>query len=291
MGKKLFAAHRPKLEIQMVNPDELIGNLRTDGYAVFDLPDQQPITSVRESLQAELCRRLGNSAATLETYHLFVDDDDEHLKLHVEIADFAKKHRFSRLILNAQIELIMKLFGPDIAMTVPDVLRIARPSKHCDNLGFHRDFDYGNTAYELNLFIPLVDLDTNSSLSVVPGSCKFRESELDIVDTKHPTVTKNSPRHQLGMMHSPKIISNLDRGALYAPDLKYGQALAFLPHCIHGQEVNNGQVTRWSLDFEICNSLAPINWTTSSGDPRFEVVAESFFSQEGQRKHGTLNDK
>jgi hypothetical protein len=48
MGEKQFAAHRSILEIQMVNPAVLIGNLGTDRYTVFNLLDQQLVISVKD---------------------------------------------------------------------------------------------------------------------------------------------------------------------------------------------------------------------------------------------------
>jgi hypothetical protein len=259
--------------------------LETESYAVCDLPNPQAVLEVREILEGWLRELTSVADITLETYHHHLDDDDAHLRVHERIAERARERRLNRHILLGQLELLHTLFGPDVAMTCRDNYRIVRPGKEVDNLGYHRDSDYGNSAYELNFLIPLVDVDARSGLQVMPKSHLLEENELVLEQVKHPTITAGSVRHQLGFMHTPKIIKNLDTAKLVAPAVKIGQALTFVPHCIHGQIVNRGDITRWSTDMEVCNALAPIQWKTTSGQPRFEILTQSFFMREGRRKH------
>lgn len=270
----------------MLNTEGLTAALNVNSYAVCDLPNKSAIQDVRMALTDEMRKLLGDQSAELENYHEFVNDD-QHLNIHLSIAEMARREKFTRRILKGQLSFLKQLFGPDLAMTSRDNIRIVRPGVQSDNLGFHRDYDYGNTAYELNILIPFVDVDERSGLSVVPKSHLLEDEELDLAQTEHPSVKKGSAKHQLGFMYAPKVILNLDLDAAIAPSVKVGQALVFLPHCIHGQIVNSGDITRWSVDVEVCNSLAPIQWNTSVGEPRFEVLAESFFVREGRRKHGT----
>lgn len=275
----------------MIDIETLTSQLDREGYAVIDLPNPEYAVEVREVLGKKLRATLGDASATLETYHERIDDEERHLEIHAAIMKVARERKVTRHILKGQLPFLRELFGPDIAMTCRDNVRIVRPGIESDNLGFHRDYDYGNTAYELNILVPFVGVDEYSGLSVVPKSHLLEDEELGLEQTLHPTITKDSVKHQLGFMYAPKIIRNLDMNAAIAPPLNIGQALVFLPHCVHGQIVNSGTVTRWSLDVEVCNALAPIQWDTSNGEARFEVLTESFFVKEGRRKHGELGFK
>jgi ectoine hydroxylase-related dioxygenase (phytanoyl-CoA dioxygenase family) len=269
----------------MLDTEAIVEQLETQSFAVCDLPNPQSVLDVRDILETSLRDISGIPDITLETYHEHFGDHETHLRVHDQIASMARERKLNRHILLGQLELLKSLFGPDLAMTCRDNFRIVRPGKEVDNLGYHRDSDYGNSAYELNFLIPLVDVDEDSGLQVMPKSHLLEDEDVQLEQTKHPTITPGSVRHQLGFMHSPKIIKNLDWDKMTAPAVKVGQALTFVPHCIHGQIVNRGAVTRWSTDMEVCNALAPIQWKTTSGAPRFEVLTQSFFMREGQRKH------
>jgi ectoine hydroxylase-related dioxygenase (phytanoyl-CoA dioxygenase family) len=281
----------------MLKPEQFVHAIETEGYVVADLPDATPVRYVREALRQELRNILSNRTVELETYHELDLSDEDHLQVHARIAAFARKNQVSKLILLAQLPFFKQIFGPDVAMTCRDNVRIARPGKEIDVFGLHRDSDYGNTAYEVNLFIPFVRLDDKSGLSVVPRSHSLdQDADFRIKKVKHPTITEGSPRHQLGFMHTANVIDNLSEIMVrvgcdkpLTPPLAVGQTLAFAPHLIHGQDVNAGNVTRWSLDFEICNALAPINWKTTRGEDRFEIVSQSYFFKEGRRVHHAPN--
>lgn len=270
----------------MKSTAKIINELDEFGFTVFDLPNLDVVLEIRQLLDIELRKHIRDPEVQLETYHHFVNSDDEHIDIHWKIASAARDQKFTRQLLEGQLEILHDFFGPDLAMSSRDNVRIVRPQVEGDNLDFHRDYDYGNTAFELNILVPFVDVDELTGLAVLPKSHLMEDNELDIVDTHHPTVKKGSLKHQLGFMHSPKIIRNLSLDDAVTPSVKVGQALAFVPHCIHGQVVNSGTSTRWSVDVEVCNALAPIQWNTTNGEPRFEVLTESFFAREGRRKHG-----
>ena len=115
------------------------------------------------------------------------------------------------------MHLLETLFGPDIAITRLEYLRIARPNKRQDNVGYHRDVDYSNSPYELNFFIPFVDLDEQSGFSVFPGTHRIPESQIKVVQKKHPSVARGSIHNRLGMFHSPQVVENLDVKNIYTP--------------------------------------------------------------------------
>lgn len=264
---------------------DVITKLDADGYAVVRLPDPAIVHETRAALQAEIRRIVDNPKVTLETYHQYAEEDNFHFKNQVRLVEFARKHRLSRRILDRQLNLFSQFFGPDIAMTVPDAFRMVRPGKRSDNLGYHRDSDYGNTAYEINVFIPFVALDELSALKVLPKSHTKNYEDFPWHQETHPFVERGDDLNRVGFLYAPKVFDIPIEQDLVAPPLAIGEALLFSANVIHGQLINQGSVTRWSTDFEVVNSLAPIQWIHHSGVHHFEIVTESYFSRIGRNFH------
>ncbi|MCP5468967.1 MAG: hypothetical protein H7A36_00475 [Chlamydiales bacterium] len=91
-------------------------------------------------------------ATTLEHYHEHVEDD-QHPDIQFAMTKFFHEH-FDYV--TPMLPIFRGIFGLDISMQMNPFLRIARPNKGGDNIGFHRDTFYGGTPYELSFFVPLL---------------------------------------------------------------------------------------------------------------------------------------
>ena len=88
-------------------------------------------------------------------------------------------------------------------------LRIARPNKKVDNIGYHRDTFYGGNPFELSVFVPFVDLDARGTLNLLTGSHILPESQFPTtkIENPDPAVRKGTAKHQLGFAYAPKVMN------------------------------------------------------------------------------------
>jgi ectoine hydroxylase-related dioxygenase (phytanoyl-CoA dioxygenase family) len=135
-------------------------------------------------------------------------------------------------------------------------LRISRPNQKRDNIGLHRDTDYGNSAYEISFSLPLIDQAEGSGLNVISGSHKYKEYVVE--QLARQDVVKGTPKNEMGFLYAPKTPVNIDNKNLKCVSLPYGTGLGFTLGLIHGQIMNTSEMTRWSIDFRVKNSFHPV---------------------------------
>ena len=230
------------------------------GWIVIDFADPSPVFLARLELEKHL-KALLNRSIRLEDYHQVVEDDQTHTALQVEITRLFREQKFARKIIQSQAELFKQLVGTDLLVQANPYLRMTRPFKKQDNIGYHRDTFYGGSPYELSVLIPFVDLEGKSSLSVLSGSHVLSEEFFPTVQVQNPDgeVVKGSEKHNLGFLYSPKVMDPSIEEKMQAIPLKVGQALVFSLSTVHGSVENRGAVTRWSSDVRVLNALAPVD--------------------------------
>ncbi len=184
---------------------------------------------------------------------------------------------YPRLIVEAEMPFFHALIGKDLHIQRKPYLRISRPGVMDDNIGVHRDTWYGDSPYELSVWIPLTDTSTENALLVAPGSHVWREEELEPAE---PQADKGSPKHSLGYLYAPK---RLTRQVDLKPlPVRVGQMIVFSLSLLHGQEVNQSSTTRVSMDVRVANSLAPIKWERSK-ENYYEELSISPVRKEAMR--------
>ncbi|MCB1107770.1 MAG: hypothetical protein KDK76_06720 [Chlamydiia bacterium] len=230
------------------------------GWVVIDFIDPTPVLKARESLQIELNRILGQNIP-LEDYHTVVEDDALHTDIQIKLTQFYRDEKFGKKIMEKQLPLLNPLIGLDLSVQRYPYLRMARPGKPQDNIGYHRDTFYGGSPYEISILVPYVDISAPSSLQVMSGSHTLPENYFPTTQIENPdeAVRKGSAKHQLGFLYAPKVMdSSIAKDMIEVP-LKIGQAIAFSLSTVHGCVVNKGVATRWSTDIRVMNTFAPVD--------------------------------
>jgi len=229
------------------------------GWVLVKLPRPDVIQEVRAVLQDGLRRISGVSDVTLERYHEIADDDATHQQYQIELTELFRSNRYAYRVLAAQDELFRPFLGPDLLVQVNPYLRMARPGKPQDNIGYHRDTFYGASPYELSVWIPYVDLPAESSLSVLSGSHVRPEADFPVTQTQSSEVTKGSDLHKIGFPYAPKVMDANPLVGIRAVPVKAGEALIFSLATVHGSTLNAGRIARWSTDIRVVNALAPVD--------------------------------
>lgn len=186
-----------------------------------------------------------------------------------------------RGVISAERSYFHSLLGRDIHIQQQPFLRISRPEVPDDNIGLHRDTWYGDTPYEISVWIPFTDTDEGNALRVAPGSHVWSEAAHP-VERFDGGVEKGSVKHSLGFIHGqPKRLATAaDTVAL---PVRVGQMIVFSLSLLHGQEVNRSTMTRMSMDVRLANSLAPVKFSRSRNDQYYERLCISPVTEAAQR--------
>lgn len=264
---------------------QLENNFEKQGWIVISLPDPNPVHQTRMALQNELRRLTKNPQITLENYHQIVGNDQKHTQLQIQLTDFFRRQRFAYQIISAQLSFFKTFIGQDLKVQRNPYLRITRPQKPQDNIGYHRDTFYGGSPFELSVLIPYVDVSAESALSILSGSHIRPESEFSTVQIPNPdpAVTKGSAKHQLGFLYAPKQMDFQQLKGIEPIPLKLGEALIFSLSSVHGSLENRGKFSRWSSDIRIMNGLAPVD--LSLRPDYYETLSDSVVTRQANRYH------
>ena len=254
--KRLVAGVMSKILLSFEDIDE---HYRAQGWSLLDLPQPEIMARVVAALEAKLQAIVDDPSATLARYHEFVGDD-RHEETQWLLANAFWEAGFSEEIGRRNQAFFRAFIGPDLYIQNKPYLRIVRPGRRDDNIGYHRDTFYGQSPYEVTVFCALTDLDSRGALRFVSGSHVKAEAEYGIVPLSEAPWPKGSRKHQLGFPYAPKKITADISADLISVPMTVGQAIVFSPSLIHGQEINDMETTRVSVDLRLIERTAPIKF-------------------------------
>lgn len=194
-------------------------------------------------------------------------------------------NEFSLKLANSLLPSIQQFIGLDVMVQYYPYLRIVRPGKTEDNIGYHKDTQYGQNPYEVAAHIPFIDLDEKSAIRVISGSHLMPESAFTCVTPEGPRIEKGSIENQMGRPYAPKCLKVPEGMETIPLVMKVGQVALFSPAIFHGQEVNEGDITRVSCDLRFISARAPIDirkgkvhagYVSVSHSP-VEIIAEKYY--------------
>lgn len=264
-----------------MNLEELNNQFVELGWVKIQFADPDPIHEVRDRVLDFLRRTALPKLERLQDYHRFVDDD-RHTEIQYAVAEFYWKSGLGPQIISKNTVFFRSLIGLDLHIQKYPYLRIARPSKHQDNIGFHRDTHYGATPYEISVFIPFVDLVKENSLAFIFGSHVEPDSAYPYTQYEDTEVPKGSKKHQLGQLYAPKRFDPPVNNRVTPIPVNVGEALVFSLSIVHGQHVNSSNYTRFSTDIRVVNSLAPIQWERNVHSDYYRPLCTSAVTKQAQ---------
>ncbi|MCH9609787.1 MAG: hypothetical protein S4CHLAM45_01790 [Chlamydiales bacterium] len=237
--------------------DQLL-HFEKNGWIVVDLINLDPLHKTISALEHYMHEILAVDCP-LADYHLHAEEDKKHFHNQTLLTQFYREKKFGRAILTPQLPFFQKLIGTDLLIQSDPYLRLARPSKTQDNVGYHRDTFYGGSPFEVSVIIPFVDCTAPMSLSVLSCSHILPEEDFPTTQTSS-NIEKGSAQHKMGFLYSPKTMDPSIEEKMEPIPLKVGQILIFSLSIVHGCVVNKGSDTRWSSDMRLVNPLAPVNF-------------------------------
>lgn len=243
----------------MINIEEF----KQQGYFTYRFEQLKYLKQIKETCEQLAKEFFGDQFTSLENYHEIDIDNAQHDEFQYAVFTQLNKDKKHWNFVNDNLAFFTSIFGQDLDVQTNLYLRIARPGIFTDNIGIHRDTDYGNSAYELSLSLPLVNQVEGCGLNVIPQSHLFPERELEQFNRED--VVRGTPKNKMGFLYAPKKILGLDESQLRCISLPFGSGLGFTLGLIHGQKANHTNMTRWAIDFRIKNSFHPLTKNLKAG--------------------------
>ena len=120
-------------------------------------------------------------------------------------------------------------------------LSIQYPGDKNSLLSAHTDFFSGESIFQINLWIPFVDVKKTSSMFIINP----------IKSIKLLKKIKNSSKFTMD-----KIFKEAKKDIRWIP-LKFGEYIIFSPNCLHGNVTNQEKISRWSINVRYKNLFSP----------------------------------
>ena len=230
-----------------------INTFEIKGWEIVDIPDNDYILSFIKKLEIKTKEYLGEDSS-LKTIDSFLKTNEDLKKFQNFLTNFLWENEFSINFIKSIKPITDQLIGLNLMVQYKPFLRIARPNYRDDNIGYHKDTQYGQSPYELAVHVPFVDLDKDSSLQIISGSHLHNENKYQSIESKNLKVEKGSLEHTLGKPYAPKNLTIPNKVKNDFLDAKVGQVAIFSPAIFHGQEINNSNYTRVTTDLRIVDS-------------------------------------
>ena len=228
-----------------------------DGYFTHKFETLSALQEIREICESMAKAAFPQQYTSLDNYHLIDIDSKAHDDFQYQVFTRLNDKKLHHQFVNQNLNFFISLFGPDIDIQTKTYIRIARPGKQLDNIGMHRDIDYGNSAYEISLSLPLINQKAGCGLSIIPKSHLFIDQKTQQLNRED--VERGDTKNEMGFLYAPKRLTGIKKEQEKCICLPFGSGLGFTLGLIHGQEENTSNMTRWSIDFRIKNSFHPVN--------------------------------
>lgn len=215
------------------------------GFKIFYIKEYQNVlqTFIKNKI-LNIIKTDSSDSLILENYHHYVNDDD-HTKIlnnmpyktdDVDIVDFCK---YIEDFVSESLCTRVKIFNNDIWF------RISRPSKqyYNDNNPCHKDVYLDFYRNIVNIYLPIVGSNENSSLKIQPESHKWNENTTIV--TNGGAYFKNIDKKY----SVDAIVASKNHLSMIRPNPKNNQVMIFSPYLIHGCASNdNEDITRISVE-------------------------------------------
>ena len=223
---------------------KLINKFLKKGYVIGKVENKESliyISNLIKKASLKLKRFKNKKKIDLNKFHKtnFLNDLN---KERVSIINKVNKDRYLRLnYLKLARENLYTLAGNELMMQKNINLSIQVPNDINSLLPVHSDVWSGDSPYEINLWVPLVDC--------------FKTKSMYILKKKHNL--NFFLKMKKGRYRSSKEIFNLIKNKVEFINIKYGEFLIFDQTLPHGNITNVEKETRWSMNCRFKSIFSP----------------------------------
>ncbi len=223
------------------NELKVINKFLRNGYYVGKVEDKKSLIFITNLIKKNIITKKKIRRFNLNLFHKFKKIQDLN-KTRVKILNSLNQNKFIRSkYFNLARNHLYTLVGNELMMQKRLNLSIQLPKDSSSLLPIHSDVWSGDSPYEINLWVPLVNCYKTKSMYIL------NQKQLSFFLKK----TKNKK------IKSSTEIYNVIKNKVEWINIKYGEFLIFNQTLPHGNIVNLEDETRWSLNCRFKNIFSP----------------------------------
>ena len=214
----------------------------SNGYTIINTENKKSLNYIHNIIYRKTKNYLNTKRKiNLNYIHKIISVNDLN-DFRLKIIDAISNDKLARFhYFNIARENIYSLAGNELMMQKNINLSIQFPNDNSSLLPIHSDVWSGDSPYEINLWLPLVDCYKTKSMYILEQ--KNYEFFKKIV--KNNRITSSSEIYKK-LKHKLKWLK-----------INYGQCLIFNQSLPHGNVVNKEKQTRWSMNCRFKNIFSP----------------------------------
>jgi sporadic carbohydrate cluster 2OG-Fe(II) oxygenase len=223
------------------NEQKLSKEFLKKGYMISKVSNKQSLNFISKLIKDNVCKLLKLKKIDLNYIHNYVKVEDLNV-FRVKIITEINKNKYLRLhYFNICKELIYLFSGNELMMQKNINLSIQFPNDNSSLLPIHSDVWSGDSPYEINVWLPLVDCYKTKSMYILEQkNINFFEKKIKSIKTK-----------------SSDEIYKIIKKKLKWLKVNYGEFLIFNQGLPHGNIVNTEKETRWTMNCRFKNIHSP----------------------------------
>jgi len=232
----------------MLTPDEVAmnGKFLDDGYLLLPVEDREALDRIRDCVAELAASHLdmpvpGNVQGFLDGLHNYVDVPGLN-DLRLAVINGMNQQPWLRPTYYSLVRSVLDtVVGNELVMQRRINLSIQLPDDDSSLLPVHADVWDGDSAYEVVVWLPLVNCFETKGMYILPPEPNARHAR-DLSQFADGTTED---------------IYHAIEPDLHWPDLPYGQVMVFSQTLMHGNRINLEPETRWSMNCRFKSLFSP----------------------------------
>ena len=235
-------------ETNMLSPDEDALNRKflSDGYLVVPVENLTGLDQIRDCVATQAAEHLG--IALPDDRQVFLDGMHQNIDvpglndMRLAVINGMNQQSWLRATYYSLVRSVLdQVVGNELVMQRRINLSIQLPEDDSSLLPVHADVWDGDSAYEVVVWLPLVNCFKTKGMYILPPE----------PDARHAASLS-----QYADGTTEDIYAAIEPD-LHWPDLPYGQAMVFSQTLMHGNRINLEPETRWSMNCRFKSMFSP----------------------------------
>ncbi len=224
------------------NETKIISKFLKNGYYKGKVENKKSLEILNKFIKKIASKnKVSKKMINLNSFHKYNEIKDLN-KIRVKILHSLNKNKLTRMqYFNLARDHLYTLVGNELMMQKRINLSIQLPQDSSSLLPIHSDVWSGDSPYEINLWVPLVNC--------------YKTKSMYILNQKHLNFFQKKIKKE--KIKSSKQIFKIIKNKVEWINIKYGEFLIFNQTLPHGNVENLESETRWSLNCRFKNIFSP----------------------------------
>ena len=222
--------------------DEQSKKLIKFGFFLFDIEDLNELHNLKKEL-INFLKEINSSINELDEVHKFIKISElNEIRLGF-YNRLNKDGRFAEKYLKLGYNAITNVAGTELAANKNVNFSMQLPNDSSSKLPIHMDTFSGESAFQINLWVPLTDASSTNSMFIFnPKFSKTISNDISKYEKQGLEQLLSKHREEYIFLKVP-----------------YGKGIVFTPTCLHGNVINRTVSTRISFNCRYKNLFSPYN--------------------------------